>query len=63
MKAVKFDTKTNKKAYVDSLIETLPNINGHYNVYLFSKNHGVYSGVVRTKAIGKEATYYGLKAV
>lgn len=60
MKAVKFDTKTNKKAYVDSLIETLPNINGNYNVYLFSKNHGVYSGVVRTKAIGKEANkYYG----
>lgn len=59
MKTIKFDTKANKKAYVDSLINTLPNINPDYNVYLFSKNHGVYSGVVRTY-LGKGITkYYG----
>ena len=44
----KFDTQNNKRAYIDSLIEKQDYIDPRYNIHLFSKERGVYSGVVRS---------------
>lgn len=44
----KFDTQNNKRAYINSLIEQQDHIDPRYNIHLFSKERGVYSGVVRS---------------
>lgn len=44
----KFDTQNNKRAYINSLIEQQDYIDPRYNIHLFSKERGVYSGVARS---------------
>lgn len=55
-----FDTQNNKRAYIDKLIDSSDKVNPKYNVHLFSKERGVYSGVVRlVEKAHDRFKYYG----